>query len=480
MVTLLIAVSLFAFYLAIQRGEYVSWDGRNMAGVASNIWEHGRLQTFGQYFPEKRLAEGWSQYGIGQSLILAPLWGLQSAFDPLGAVWMTLANPIVLAGCGAVLFRLGVAIGLRRATALGAALVFGVLTMAPLYSTELFAEPAATLGTLVVVLGIVRWREGRGYAPWLVGCGTGAAILFRIDTLLLVGIAVLVVPMFVSLPRLKATWRQWVPALAIPVGAAGVWQAYYNNLRYGGPLRDNYSGVRFDNPVLDGLQRQLLSPGKGFFWYDPILIAARPGLVWLWRRDRAVTVLIAGLAVLRVVFYARTPFADGSVAWGPRYLLPWCGLLTIPLGAAWEQISSWTHGRRVAARSAFVTLAALSAIVVTASVWVPYEQYWTDIGRDLAHVPSGRYDAVLDQRIDDSYNTVAGSPLVRNLQSLDDAWPFPLRWFRGGPTPFGVLALSFALAGGALAVGSHGRDRSTRAGPCPTGRRHRRPRWNCR
>ena len=55
-------------------------------------------------------------------------------------------------------------------------------------------------------------------------------------------------------------------------------------------------------------------------------------------------------------------------------------------------------------------------------------------------------NAALDQRIDDSYNTVAGSPLVSNLQSLDRGHS-RLRWFRGGPTPFGVLAVSVALAG---------------------------------
>jgi hypothetical protein len=451
--TALVALALLAFYITVQRGEYIAWDGRIMAGVARNIWQNGRLQTLGPYFPdETRFVEGWSQYGVGQSLLLAPFWGIQSRFDPHGAQWMTLANPLVLAAAGAVQYRIGLALGLRRGTAAGMALVFGMLTMAPMYSTELFTEPAATLGTLIVVLALIRWRDARTYAPWMMGFGVAGSILFRVDTLLLVGLALLAVPLFVPRPRLMATRRQWLPALAIPIGAVCVWQGYYNNLRYGSPFRESYSGARFDNPVLEGLQRQLLSPGKGFFWYDPILLAALPGLVWLWRRDRATTTLILGLAIVRVVFCARTPFSDGSVAWGPRYLLPWCGLLTIPLGVCWEQISTWRVRPRAAARIAIGSLAALSAIVVLASTWVSYAQYWNIIGEEYVTLPPDTAQSVADQRIDESYNTISGSPLVVNLRHLDDARPFPLLWFRGGPTAVGVLAVSIAISAAALAV----------------------------
>ena len=270
-----------------------------MAGVTRNLWENGRLQTFGPLFPEGPLTEVSSQYGVGQSLLLLPFYGLQQLGSADGAQWVTLANPIVLACCGACLYVIGISIGLRRSTSIGSAFAFGTLTMAPLYSTELFAEPAVTLGTLAVVLGLIRWRSQRATGPWLVGAGTAFSMLFRVDALLLVGAAAFAVPIFVPWVRLRATWKHWLPALALPMAAVGTWQGYYNNLRYGAPLRDSYSGVTFDNPILNGLGRQLLSPGKGFFWYNAILLAALPGLVWLWRRDRSLTMLLVGLAALR-------------------------------------------------------------------------------------------------------------------------------------------------------------------------------------
>jgi hypothetical protein len=466
---LVVALALFAFYIAIQRGEYVSWDGRAMASVAKNIWEHGHVESFGSGFPDEvNPYPRISIYGVGVPLMLAPLWGLQTQLDPRGAQWLTVANPIVLAACGAVLYRTGVEIGLRRATSVGIAFVFGGLTMAPMYSTELFAEPAVTLGTVLAVLGCVRWRRAARSGPWLVGLGTAWSMLFRADTILLVGIVICAVPLFVPGARVRATVRQWLPALAMPIALAAGWLAYYNNLRYGSPFKDSYgSGTGFANPLLDGLERQLVSPGKGFFWYDPILIAALPGLVWLFRRDRALGTLLIGLGVLRVLLYAKWPFPDGSIAWGPRFLLPWCALLVIPLGVTWERMLQWSGWNRFLAGVGMGLLAALSVVVVVASLWVPYTQYWGAVN-DATGLPPDRARAIVDRRISDSYNTISGSPLVVNLGELDDAKPLGLRWFRGGPTPFGVLALTVAMGAGGLAVATaiaaDRRKRTTRSG----------------
>ena len=268
-----------------------------MAGSAYNIWEHGRLQVSPITFPDElHMTEHFSFYGSGMSFLLAPLYGLQTRLNPRGAEWLTVANPIVLAACGAVLYRTAVALQMRRSTAVGIAIVFGTLTMAPVYSTELLSEPGVTLGTVVVVLGCVRWRDARRFGPWLVGFGVAWCMIFRNDAIVLVGSALIAVPLFVPWERLRRTVRQWLPALGLPIGAALLWVAYYNNLRTGSPFVTSYGGVTFSNPLLDGLGRQLLSPGKGFFWYDPILLAALPGLVLLWRRDRPVTILILGLA----------------------------------------------------------------------------------------------------------------------------------------------------------------------------------------
>ena len=88
---------------------------------------------------------------------------------------------------------------------------------------------------------------------------------------------------------------------------------------------------------------------------------------------------------------------------------------------------------------------------MVASVWVPYAQYWDAI-QDFDGVPTARIAAVRADRIDASFNTISASPLAFNLRHLDDAQPFGLRWFRGGPTPLGIVAGVIAVTAGAIAI----------------------------
>jgi len=266
-----------------------------------------------------------------------------------------------------------------------------------------------------------------------------------------VGAALAAVPLFVPWPRLLASWRVWGVAVVAPIGIVTVWVCYYNALRTGSILAVSYGGGKFRYPFVDGLQRQLWSTGEGFFWYNPILLLALAGLVPLWRRDRSMGILVAGLALLRVCTYSKWSFPDGSVAWGPRFLLPWCALLVIPVGQLWEAAYEARPPIRAGIRTLFAAFAALSAVVVVASIWVPYEQYWTEIG-DLRGVPAARAKAVVAERSVNAMNQLHESPLFVNIRDLDHAHPFPLLWFRGGPTPLGILAIGISIASASLVI----------------------------
>jgi 4-amino-4-deoxy-L-arabinose transferase-like glycosyltransferase len=465
--TLLVAFGAFAFYVAVQRGEMVSWDGRVMAGVARNLWQHGSVAMYRDSFgihPLWRLQWPYTMRGIGLPLVLAPLWALQLHVhgDVTDAVWLTLANPALLAATAAIVFRVGTALGWRRTHAVAAALAFAVLTMAPQYSTELFAEPGVTFATALAVLGCLRWEQARARGSWFVGTGVGIAILFRTDSIVLLGVVLVAVPLFVRPARLVATARSWIPALALPIGASLTVVGWYNDVRYGSPFTNAYvAGIGFTNPIPSGLRRLLLSPGKGFFWYDPILVAALPGLWWLWRRHRPLAATLIGLCLLRVVVYAHWPYPDGSVAWGPRFLLPLCPLLAIGFGETLERVATWRVEPRRVAWAAVGVLLAASAVVVLASLWVGYDQVWGEVSTAPAGTAPSRVAAVVAQQRHDFNDSIAGSNITRSLRELDRASPFPLRHFDGGPSPAGVAALAgFAACTAGAFVLARRRDRS--------------------
>jgi len=282
------------------------------------------------------------------------------------------------------------------------------------------------------------------------------AVLFRTDSALLGGVVLLTLPAFVSTPRLKR-WRTWVPQVGAPLMIVGGWIAAYNHLRTGSPFHD-YQNGGFTASFWTGLHGLVYAPGKGFWWYNPVLLLALPGLVLLWRRDRAVAIAIALLVLVRPLFYAKWDAWPGGTCWGPRFLFPLCALLAIPAveAAAWLRAGSRT---RKTASGALVGALTVASLALTAlSVWVPYERFWIDttVARG---VPAARAHAVIYKQEWDSYWAIRGSQIWGNARLLDHAVPFPLARFRGGPTLGGVAALVVAAAAMGLAVVSCAEDR---------------------
>jgi hypothetical protein len=216
---------------------------------------------------------------------------------------------------------------------------------------------------------------------------------------------------------------------------------------------------QFNHPILEGIQRQLLSPGKGFFWYDPILIAALPGLVLLWRRNRALFGVVIALFVSRVVYFAHFNNPDGSVAWGPRYLVPLCPLLVLGVGEVFESARSLRRRSRAWIRGICAVLATASAVVIFASVWVPYTYTWGAINEGIPPtLTANQVKAVQDARFDRQNYDLYWSPIILNLRRLSHGGHFnppgfPLRWWRGGPSAVGVITLGGAIAGFAATLG---------------------------
>lgn len=458
-VAIAVLLALFALYFSIQGGSLISWDGKVMAGVGRNIWEHASLRTFQGSFGvdtgwRPGDPEGWAAYNIGVSVVTVPLWALQLTFAPDRVGFVTLANALVTALAGAVVYLCGIELDWDRTVAVCSALIFGLLTMAVLYSTELFSESGVTLAVIVVLLGLLRWGHAKPEGPLLVGIGVSLAVLFRSDSYAMVVLpAFLLVPAFVPLRRLAESWRHWLPALGWPLGIVTGWTLAFNAVRFGSPLILSYGGVGFTTSFGDGLYRQLLSPGKGFFWYNPILIPALVGVVLLFRRRRAAALAVIVLSLVRAVFYAKWVTPDGSIAWGPRFLLPACALLALGVG----ELIAWSRSRarrpRIVIRGSIIFLAVVSGIVTVASLWVPYEQQWnrTSDPTTLSASPE-LATAEIERRQERMYNTWAQSPIRYNLTHLASARRtffsvgFPLRWWQGGPSVPGVVSLGGAVA----------------------------------
>ncbi|HEY5013105.1 MAG TPA: hypothetical protein VIK61_10425 [Acidimicrobiia bacterium] len=350
LVLCLLGLGVTAAYLAFERGSLGAWDGRSMASVARNLLEHHSLKQCCNAFGAFPLDRGpYSKFAIGFSLVLVPFWFVQLHVDPNGALWLGVANPLLLAAATVVIAKVGLLLGWRRPTAVLAALAFAFATMAPVYSTEFFAEPGVTFAVMLVILGLVLWPSVPQRGALAVGAGVMTAILFRFDSVLLVAPTALCAPLFHSRRALATTWKRVALPLGLPIAIAIAWTLFYNQLRFGHAFQFGYSGVYdragFSTPLLRGTALLLVSPGQSFFLYAPVLLAALPGVVWLARRRSHVAAAIVLLCVLRVLFFARWWTPAGGDGWGPRFLLPLCALLAVGLGETLEHVRL-LHGLR--------------------------------------------------------------------------------------------------------------------------------------
>jgi hypothetical protein len=338
---------LLAAYLLAYRGEIQASDELSMFCVTQSLVTRGSTTADairwmglhqGAYGRDGHL---YSKYGLGTSLAAAPLYALARLSLPiLGAVRTTaLLNSFLTSSTGVFLFLYVTQLKYSQGIALATGLLYGLATLAAVYSQSFFSEPLSALCLLAAGYFLLRFRtSARTPDVMLAGAALGVALLTRIANFI-------VVPLFGSIllascrPGRSRGARRWIihswrPALAftIPLVLGALVVAAYNLLRFGSPLQTGYHSLEtFSNPLLSGLVGLLFSPGKGLFLYSPILILAAVSFPSFLRRHRAEALLTAGISAAYAFLYASWFAWHGGHSWGPRFLVPALPFLVLTL-----------------------------------------------------------------------------------------------------------------------------------------------------
>ena len=230
--------------------------------------------------------------------------------------------------------RLGASNG--RAAALGLILAFGTILFP--YATEFTGEPIAALCVFASFYLLV-W-SGPNTGKWqllFAGLLAGWSVVCDYPTFVLAaGVGIY------AIWKLR-DWRKIAP-FAIGAGICGLILASYNELAFGNPLFLSYeaymgaanasrfpeqsvgfAGVTY--PRLPILWDVLLSPDRGLYVCNPVLLLAFPGLYFFWRRSphRAELLLITYAIVSFILFngsYGNSIiYWGGGTATGPRHIL---------------------------------------------------------------------------------------------------------------------------------------------------------------
>jgi hypothetical protein len=429
---------LFSIYLLTFSGTYHSSDEMSMLAVTDSLarrgaWDIELLRWMGEqqgsFGPDGHL---YSRKGIGTPLAALPhYWlALQSRLVPNVQMAM-LTNSLITALTGVLVYLLLRRLRYNYGVALLAALAFGLGTMAWPYARYLFSESLAGLGLMLSFYFLVRFRDKQDLASVLwAGAGLGIALLARLNNAIAAPFLGLLL-LFYLYRQHGRSWRKWIGQVVLfglPVLAALSITGWYNWLRFGSPLTTGYlPQERFATPILEGLYGLTLSPGKGIFWYAPILFVALLAWPALFRRHRAEALLVATTVLSNLAFYAPWYLWWAGHAWGPRFLVTILPFAALSLAPALEAAS-----RRRALALALGALAIISVVVQLLGVAVDFNLYLEDI-----HAELGLYHRAT--LFDPAY-----SPLLRQIAYLRPE-NLDLAWARGGTLDFVALLIGLGL-----------------------------------
>jgi hypothetical protein len=181
---------------------------------------------------------------------------------------------------------------------------------------------------------------------WLVSLGSAMAVVCRPQD----AFGALAIGLYALIGR-----RQRWATLILPASLIGALLVWYN-LRTFGTVSGGYDalyqapahGYRhltpktvFTLPVYEGLAGLLVSPGKGLFFYSPVMAIALVLLpVAAQSKSHPLGRYLLGWVAVTLYFLAKNRLWWGGTSYGPRYLTELSLPLVLSLGIIWPRIAS--------------------------------------------------------------------------------------------------------------------------------------------
>ena len=336
----------------------------------------------------------WMQQMLGIDPDAQPAWRVSEWIATAGSVGL-------LAALGGVAFF---ALLIERFDPLTAiigtfGLFLGSLTWP--YATSLFAH-AGTIGLLGIALWAALSKPSRK-RDYIAGFAAGFAVASEYPAVF----SCAVIGLYLGSTGLRRMWRfglGTIPAALLILANNYITTGSPLSISYGAnanfPEISGGNAMGFTLPNLAVMVALFIGQYRGLFFWCPVTILSLAGLIELFRKERAIAIMVTAVTMMVLFQVASFYMAFGGNAVGPRYLAP--ALPFIGLAAAYG-IKRFPEPGLVLLAVSMVAMFGVTAIAIDppADVLTPLQSFYLVRLRD--------------QRFADNLGTVIGAPVWLSL-----------------------------------------------------------------
>nr|MBN1229341.1 hypothetical protein [Anaerolineae bacterium] len=327
--------ALFLIYLFVFSGFPVTDDERFIIDTTESVAIHHNVllnQTAYIGLVQKTNVEP------AQPLLSVPLFWMAYQVPWVGNVHaLYLFSPLVTALTAVILFYYALDLGYEGRTALAAGVVFGTSTIVWPYTRTYFREPLTMFSLFLALFLMQRWRQSfvagrkRHWLYFMLGVGTLLIAILSKEAAI-IAIPLLLLTAYPGSYRPSITRKRATGVVIAFAAALVVFALVLVTMRQQLDILDTrYNfGARISMLLTGlpdagrGLLGYLFSPGRGIWWYSPILLLSLASPFLLPRKRWRESWLILGFLLLVATSYAAVRGEQwfGGTGWGARYLVP--------------------------------------------------------------------------------------------------------------------------------------------------------------
>jgi len=255
---------------------------------------------------------------------------------------------------------------------------FGLCTMAWHYADATFSEPLLALELLGAVYYIFKTSETKRMLDIAIAALFVGLLMF---TKAMSFIVIPVLAIYALYTGIKNKDKKFVVTFFSIVAVFAALLAWFNFIRFGSIFETGYgreaTGFRVGNSVMVlvyKIFRHLFSLDKGFFIYNPILLASLFALRQYYKKEKVLFFVTLGMSSIYIITLSLTR-ASQFESWGPRYFLILVPFFILPIGYLLEKRKKLIYCI-IAFLFVFSFLLNLASVLVSHTEYVHVKMQW--------------------------------------------------------------------------------------------------------